>query len=158
MAGGAGRSRLEPVPETLMAELKTKRTAGSVTTFLAAIPDPDRRKDARAVVALLRRTTGERPAMWGAGMVGFGQRTLTYASGREIDWPILAFAPRAGRLTLYLACDLSRHRERLGRLGKHAKGKGCLHIRRLSDVDVAVLEELVRAALEVDVARSRRGR
>jgi hypothetical protein len=141
-----------------MAELKTKKTAGSVTAFLTAIPDPDRRKDARALLALLRRTTGERPALWGAGLIGFGQRKLKYASGREIDWPIFAFAPRAGRLTLYLACDLASHREILGRLGKHAKGKGCLHLRRLSDVDPAVLEELVRAAVAVDAARGQRGR
>ena len=93
-----------------MAELKTKRTKTSVAPFLSAIPDPSRRKDARAVAALFRRVTGERPAMWGSGIVGYG------------------------------------HRELLARLGKHGKGKGCLHIRRLTDVDPAVLEELVRRA------------
>lgn len=122
-----------------MAELKTKRTKTSVAPFLSAIPDPSRRKDARAVAALFRRVTGERPAMWGSGIVGYGHRKLRYASGRELDWMVVAFAPRADRVTLYLTCDLSR-------LGKHGKGKGCLHIRRLSDVDPAVLEELARRA------------
>lgn len=130
-----------------MAELKTKKTRASVTAFLSAIPDPERRKDARAVAALIRRVTGERPALWGTNIVGFGQRKLRYASGRELDWPVAAFAPRADRTTLYLTCDLSRHRALLARLGRHTKGKGCLHLRRLSDVDTAVLEELVRSAV-----------
>ncbi len=130
-----------------MAELKTKKTRASVAAFLSAIPDPDRRKDARAVAALLRRVTGERPALWGTNIVGFGQRKLRYASGRELDWPVAAFASRADRITLYLACELSRHRALLARLGRHTKGKGCLHLRRLSDVDPEVLEELVRSAV-----------
>lgn len=130
-----------------MAELKTKKTRASVTAFLSAIPDSARRKDARTVAALLRRVTGERPALWGTNIIGFGQRKLRYASGRELDWPVAAFAPRADRITLYLTCDLARHRALLARLGKHTKGKGCLHLRRLSDVDAAVLEELVRSAV-----------
>jgi hypothetical protein len=130
-----------------MAELKTKRTRASVTAFLAGVPDPQRRKDARTVATLLRRVTGERPAMWGTNIVGFGHRKLKYASGREIDWMVAAFAPRADRITLYLTCDLSRHGELLSRLGRHAKGKGCLHLRRLADVDMGALEELVRSAV-----------
>ena len=144
-----------------MAELKTKKTRASVTAFLSTIQDPARRKDARAVANILRRVTGERPAMWGTSIVGFGHRKLRYASGREIDWMVAAFAPRADRITLYLTGDLSRHRELLSRLGRHGKGKGCLHIRRLADVDLAVLEELVRdaatpAASKVRPARSNR--
>jgi len=130
-----------------MAAPKTRKTRASVTAFLSAIPDSERRKDARAVAALLRRVTGGRPALWGTNIVGFGRRTLRYASGRELDWPVAAFAPRADRITLYLTCDLSRHRALLARLGKHTKGKGCLHLRRVSDVDPAVLEELVRSAV-----------
>lgn len=129
-----------------MAELKTRKTRASVEAFLSAIPDPARRKDARAVAALLRRVVGERPAMWGENIVGFGECPLRYASGRELDWPVAAFAPRADRITLYLTCDLSRHGGILARLGKHTRGKGCLHVRRLADVDVGVLEELARRA------------
>lgn len=141
-----------------MAELKTKRTRASVTAFLSAIPDPERRRDARAVAALLRWVTGERPSMWGTNIVGFGHRTLRYASGREIDWMVAAFAPRADRITLYLTCDLTRHRELLSRLGRHRKGKGCLHLRRLADVDPAVLEELVRDTVAPDASTVRPAR
>jgi Domain of unknown function (DU1801) len=130
-----------------MAEPKTKKSRASVAAFLAAVPDPERRKDARAVAALLRRVTGERAALWGTNIVGFGTYHYRYASGREGDWPVAAFAPRADRISVYVTCDLSRHRELLARLGKHSKGKGCLHIRRLSDVDPDVLEELVRSGV-----------
>jgi hypothetical protein len=129
-----------------MAELKTRPKKTSVTSFLSAIPDPSRRKDARAVAALMRKATGERPAMWGTSVVGYGQRHLRYASGRELDWMLVGFAPRAGRITLYLSFDLEKHAKLLDRLGKHTRGKGCLHLRRLDDVDPAVLEELVRRA------------
>jgi Domain of unknown function (DU1801) len=130
-----------------MAEPKTKKTRASVAAFLAAVPDPERRKDARAVAALLRRVTGERAVLWGTNIVGYGTYHYKYASGREGDWPVAAFAPRADRISVYVTCELSRHRDLLARLGKHSKGKGCLHIRRLSDVDPAVLEELVRSAV-----------
>jgi len=130
-----------------VAELKTQRTGASVTAFVAAIPDPDRRKDARAAVALLGKVTGAKPEMWGTNIVGFGRRRLAYASGRELDWMVAAFAPRGDRTTFYLTCDLDRHADLLGRLGKHQRGKGCLHVKRLSDVDAGVLEELVRCAV-----------
>jgi hypothetical protein len=141
-----------------MAELKTNKTRASLTAFLAAIPDPQRRKDARTVATLLRRVTGERPAMWGTNIVGFGHRKLKYASSREIDWMEAAFAPRADRITLYLTCDLSRQGELLSRLGRHAKGKGCLHLRRLADVDMGALEELVRSAVASAASKVRSAR
>ena len=130
-----------------MAELKTQRTGVSVASFIEGLADPERRKDARAAAALLRKVTGERPEMWGANIVGFGRRRLVYASGRELDWMVAAFAPRGDRTTFYLTCDLDRHLDLLGRLGKHQRGKGCLHVKRLSDVDSGVLEELVRCAV-----------
>ena len=136
-----------------MAEPKTRKSRASVAAFLAAVPDPERRRDARAVAALLRRVTGERAVLWGTNIVGFGTYHYRYASGREGDCPIAAFAPRADRVSLYLSCDLSLHRGLLARLGKHSKGKGCLHLRRLSDVDPAVLEELARSAVAETRAR-----
>lgn len=136
-----------------MAEPKTRKSRASVSAFLSAVPDPGRRKDARAVAALLRRVTGERAVLWGTNIVGYGTYHYEYASGREGDWPVAAFAPRADRITLYVTCDLSRHRALLARLGKHAKGKGCLHVRRLADVDLEVLEELVRAGIAETRAR-----
>lgn len=130
-----------------MAEPKTQRTGASVASFLDGLPDPERRKDARAAAALLRKVTGAKPEMWGANIVGFGRRRLVYDSGRELDWMVAAFAPRGDRTTFYLTCDLDRHAGLLGRLGRHQRGKGCLHVKRLSDVDPEVLEELVRCAV-----------
>ncbi len=115
--------------------------------FLASIDDPMRRKDARAAMALMKSVTGERPEMWGSSIVGFGSYRLRYASGRESDWMLAGFSPRARDLTFYLMTGFTKHGELLGRLGKHSKGKACLHVRRLAEVDVAVLEELVRRSV-----------
>lgn len=127
-----------------MAEPKTKRTGASVGAFLASITDPERRRDACAVLALLRRVTGERPAMWGASIVGFGTYRYRYASGQEADWPLTGFSPRAQGLTLYFMAGFAGHGALLRRLGRHSTGKACLYLRRLEDVDEAVLEEIVR--------------
>ncbi|MGA8891606.1 MAG: hypothetical protein WB493_08560 [Anaeromyxobacteraceae bacterium] len=138
-----------------MAELKTQRTGASVAAFIDGIPDAARRADARAAAALLRKVTGSKAEMWGANIVGFGRRRMIYESGRELDWMVAAFAPRGDRTTFYLTCDLDRYGEQLGRLGKHQRGKGCLHVKRLSDVDAGVLEELVRCAVaEADGAKA----
>ncbi len=134
---------------------KTQPTRASVSAFLAAVARPEVRRDARALAALMRRVTGERAVLWGTGIVGFGLRHYRYDSGREGDAPVIAFSPRSDRLTLYLACDLDRHRSLLARLGRHARGKGCLHVRRLEDVDGSVLEELVRAAAAGEPATAR---
>ena len=126
-----------------MAELKTKKNRGSVQAFLNAVEDPERRKDSKAVAKLMREVTGERPVMWGDSIVGFGSYHYKYASGREGDWFVAGFSPRKNSLSLYLTCDLSTLQPILKRLGTHKTGKGCLYIKRLSDVDEGVLRELV---------------
>ena len=126
-----------------MAELKTKKNSGSVQAFLNAVEDPARRKDAKAIAKLMREVTGERPVMWGDSIVGFGSYHYKYASGREGDWFVAGFSPRKNSLSLYLTCDLSTLQPILKRLGTHKTGKGCLYIKRLSDVDEGVLRELV---------------
>ena len=130
-----------------MAEPKTQRTNASVAAFLDAIDDEVRRKDAKAADKLLRQITGEKPAMWGTAIVGYGQRPLTYASGRELDWPIAAFSPRKAALVFYLSCDLAQHAALLDKLGKHSTGKGCLYIKKLADVDAGVLRQLIEQSL-----------
>lgn len=124
------------------AKLKTKATTGSVDEFLGAL-DPERRKDCETLVRMLSRVTKAPPKMWGKAIVGFGERRMTYESGRELDWFVAGFSPRKKDLTLYLPGrpldgDLGK------RLGKHSSGKGCLYIRKLSDVDLDVLEEIAR--------------
>ena len=95
---------------------------------------------------MMTDVSGEKPVMWGESMVGFGSFHFKYASGREGDWPLIAFAARKDRLTVYLMDGFDDRTELLRRLGKHSKGKSCLHIRRLDDVDTVVLRELVETS------------
>jgi hypothetical protein len=136
-----------------MAEPKTRETKASVATFLGTIADAERRKDCRTVAAMMRRATGCAPKMWGTAIVGFGRQPLKYASGRELDWPRVAFSPRKGDLTLYVGPPEEKA-DLLKRLGKHKSSKACLYIKRLADVDQKVLEAVIRRAL----AATRRGR
>lgn len=131
-----------------MAELKTKKTDASVEAFLDGVADPRRREDARVVLELMKRITGEGPKMWGPGIVGFGSYTYTYASGQTGDWPIAGFSPRKQALTLYLMPGFEQDADLMKRLGKHKTGKSCLYLNRLADVDAGVLEELVRRSVE----------
>ncbi len=127
-----------------MAELKTQPNDASVEAFLNAIPDERKRADAFAVLELMKQATGEEPVMWGDAIVGFGEYRYRYASGREGDWPLVAFSPRKQNLTLYIMSGFDGYDELMARLGKHKTGKSCLYINKLADVDLAVLEELVR--------------
>lgn len=129
-----------------MAEAKTKLTKASVADFLAAIPNEDVRKDSRKVAAMLKTVTKAKPEMWGTTIVGFGRYLMTYANGKQAEWPVLGFAPRKDQFTLYIKGGLDPHAKLLAKLGKHARGGGCLHIKRLADVDLPTLEQLVRAS------------
>lgn len=121
-----------------MAEPKTKQTKASVSAFIAAVEDETRRKDAKAVDKMMREITGEKPAMWGPSIVGYG----TYPS-RSGDWPITGFSPRKGALTLYIMAGFAGRDALLAKLGKHKTGKACLYINKLADVDEKVLRELI---------------
>jgi hypothetical protein len=131
-----------------MSELKTKPTDASVQEFLDRVDDPARRKDCEEVLEMMRSVTGKEPRMWGTGLIGFGQYRYRYESGREGDWPLSGFAPRKESLTLYIMAGVERFPALLKRLGKHKVGKGCLYVKRLSDVDPEVLEQLVRSSVE----------
>lgn len=126
-----------------MAEPKTRKTTVSVAQFLDAIENETQRKDAKAVDKLLREVTGEKPAMWGASIVGYGSKPQTYANGSQADWPIAGFSPRKSALVFYLTCDIAAHANLTSKLGKHSTGKGCLYIKKLADVDPDVLKQLV---------------
>ena len=131
-----------------MAELKTKQNDASVAGFLKRIPDADRRQDCRTVLQIMRKATRAEPKMWGTGIVGFGSYPYKYASGREGEWPLVGFAPRKGDLTLYLMTGLDAYAHLLSKLGKHRTGKACLYIKRLSDLDLKVLQEIVTASVD----------
>jgi hypothetical protein len=139
--------------DSAMAELKTQPNDDDVAAFLENVPDPQRREDAKQVCALMARVTGAPATMWGSSIVGFGQQHLVYDSGRELDWFDVGLSPRKQSLTLYITEGFDGYAELLGRLGKHSTGKSCLYIKRLSDVDQDVLEEIVTRS----VARTRDG-
>ena len=123
-----------------------------VAALIGAIPDARRRKDSEVVCRLMAEETGEAPALWGK-IVGFGSYHYRYDSGREGDSMAVGFAPRKDRLTLYLMDGFGEYEPLLERLGKHSKGKSCLHVKRLSDVDLDVLRELVGRSYRATVAR-----
>lgn len=133
-----------------MAEPKTRPTKASVAEFIDAIASTERKKDARKVAALMRAATGARATMWGPSIIGFGRRPITGANGKSTDWPVAAFSPRATSLVLYFSSGFVERHPLRPRLGKHELGKGCLYIKRLTDVDLTVLRsmlvESVRAA------------
>jgi hypothetical protein len=131
-----------------MAEPKTKETNESVSAFLKKIPDAERRADCKAVAEIMQAVTKEEPKMWGSSIVGFGHYTLTYADGREAEWPITGFSPRKGDLTLYIMGGFEESSDLMQRLGKYKTRKGCLYIKKLSDVDVAVLRKLVTRSVK----------
>ena len=131
-----------------MAELKTKKTKASVAEFLNAIEDPQKRKDSKTIVKMMKEATGMKPAMWGASMVGFGNYHYKYASGREGDWFLTGFAPRKQDLTLYIMDGFKSYKPLMKRLGKYKTGKACLYIKRLDDVDVVALRELITRSVK----------
>ena len=126
-----------------MAELKTKENDQSVETFLVGIEDAQKQADCRTLIAIMQEATGAAPRMWGESIVGFGHYHYKYASGREGDWFLTGFAPRKQNLTLYIMAGFDNYEALLGRLGKHTTGKSCLYVKRLADVDMPVLTELV---------------
>ena len=127
-----------------MAETKTKPTGVSVTEFLAQVEDPQKRADSKVLMEMMTRITGKKPKMWGPSIVGFGTYHYKYASGHEGDTCIAGFSPRKAELTIYLYPD----DELLAKLGKHRMGKSCLYVKRLDQVDLAVLEQLVRHSVD----------
>lgn len=132
-----------------LAQIKTKPTTSGVGDFIAAIADEQKRNDSQALVTLMQSITNETPKMWGTSIVGFGdKRYQSPATGREVDWFKIGFAPRKANLSLHLAIDIQAHAEALQKLGKHKTGAGCLYINKLDDVDINVLESIIKEALK----------
>jgi Domain of unknown function (DU1801) len=137
-----------------MYEAKTKPTEVSFESYLAGIEDEERRGDCKGLAALMKRVTGCKPKMWGTSIVGFGSYHYKYESGHEGDCCIAGFSSRKGDISIYLVSGYGTEaKELLSRLGKHKTGKGCLYIKRLSEVQLPILERLV--ALSVAEATRR---
>ena len=124
------------------ADLKTRATEASVADYFAALPDAARRTEAAQIDAMFRRVTGLEPKMWGPSIVGYGSYDYKYESGREGTMCRTGFSPRKAALTFYGFGSMDAE-DLFARLGKHTTGKGCLYIKKLSDVDLAVLEQFV---------------
>ena len=133
-----------------MAEEKTQVTDVDPADFIAAVEPERKREEAKVLDALFRKVTGEEPQMWGPSIIGYGAYDTTYESGREVHWMRSGFSPRKAKHSLYLMggyCDEATGKRRdalLAKLGKYKTGKSCLYINKLSDVDMDVLEELLR--------------
>ena len=139
-----------------MAELKTQPTSRSVESFLKTITDKCRRADCFAVLKLMKGITKAQPRMWGPSIVGFGSYHYKYESGREGEWFQAGFSPRKDSLTLYIMSGFARHDALMKKLGKHKTGKSCLYIKRLADVDMKVLTELIEESIR-HVAQTKAG-
>lgn len=130
-----------------MAENKTQAHEGDVTAFINSVADEAQRADAHKIAEIMTRLSGAPPKMWGPSIIGFGSYHYKYDSGREGDSLRIGFSPRKGQTVLYLIDGYAGKEAQLTRLGKHKLGKSCLYIKRLSDVDMAVLEEMVVGTL-----------
>jgi hypothetical protein len=130
-------------------EIKTKETDASVDDFLNGLGDGQQRADAFKILEMMKKITGEEPKMWGTSIIGFGNIVArSPATGREVDWLKIGFSPRKGNISLYVLNGSAKQIELLEKLGKHKTGKGCLYLRRLSDVDEKVLEKLIKESLK----------
>ena len=129
-----------------MTELKTKPNELSVDEYIKNIVDAGRRADSEQLVKIMESATGQKPVMWGASIVGFGTQHYKYESGREGDWMIVGFSARKQALTLYGIIFYDEGYDRLKDLGVYTTGKGCLYIKRLSDIDINVLRQAIKTA------------
>jgi len=131
-----------------MAELKTQKNTASIDEFLNTVDDPDKQADCRKLVELMQNATGDAPTMWGKAIVGFGSYHYRYESGREGDWFLVGFSPRKREISVYIMPGFSQYDDLMDRLGKHKTGKSCLYIKRLADIDLAVLDQLIQASVK----------
>jgi hypothetical protein len=145
------KAKAKPIaakPAAKKSENKTQTTKASVAAFIDAVADPEQKKDAKTIVALMEKHTGEKPAMWGTSIIGFGKYRYKYDSGREGEMCRIGFSPRKGQTVLYMIDGYEDKPDLMAKLGKFKTGKSCLYVKRLSDVDMSVLEKLVAGSLK----------
>ena len=131
-----------------MAELKTKETDISVTSFLNAFTNSEqKREESLKLIALMQQITGFEPKMWGPSIIGFGHYHYKYASGHEGDMPLVGFSPRKAAFSLYVFTGLEEHQHLLEHLGKFKMGKACIYVNKLADIDLEVLTTLAKETI-----------
>lgn len=130
-----------------LAEIKTKQTELSVEDFISSGKDEQKRKDSLVLLKLFKKISGEKPKIWGSSIIGFGKKIYkSPATGREVEWFKLGFSPRKANISLQLVIDVRKHSDHLKKFGKHKAGVGCLYINKLADIDMKILEKLVKEA------------
>ena len=130
-----------------MAELKTKPNDKSIADYLNSVENDTKREDSFTILELMKEVTGVEPIMWGDSIIGFGTYHYKYASGREADWFLTGFSPRVQSLTLYIMDGFEEYDDLLGKLGKHSTGKSCLYVKRLENIDLDILREMVEKSV-----------
>ena len=130
-----------------MTDMKTRTTKDSAAGFIKGVKDEQKRKDCQALMKIMHRSTGKRAVMWGTSIVGYGKYHYKYASGREGDMCLTGFSPRAQNIAVYIMPGFSQFEMELKLLGKHKLGKSCLYLKSLRDVDLNILEEIIKASV-----------
>jgi hypothetical protein len=130
-----------------MSELKTKPNDASVEAFIDSVEDEKKRKDSYLILEMMKKITGEEPKMWGNSIIGYGSYHYKYASGQEGDWPVTGFSPRKQNLTIYIMNGFDDYSLELQHLGKFRTGKSCLYIKKIEDVNVGVLKDLIQKSV-----------
>ena len=130
-----------------MSNLKTKQNERSVEEFLEKIEDPEKKKASKQILKILETISKNEAKMWGDSIIGFGKYHYKYKSGREGDWMRIGFSPRKQNLTLYIMDGFEKYGELMENLGKFKTGKSCLYIKKLQDIDIKILKELIKESL-----------
>jgi hypothetical protein len=131
-----------------MTKNKTTETTKSVTAFIHAVKDETKRNDSFQIIDLITKQTGLEPKLWGPSIVGFGSYHYHYESGREGDAPLIGFSPRSTAIVFYLSSHFEKRDELLQSLGKHKTGGGCIYIKRLKDINAAVLKKMISKSVK----------
>ncbi len=129
-----------------MAKNKTNETQKSVSDFIKKIPDKIKQQDSQQIIKIMSAETGYPARMWGPSIIGFGSYHYKYESGHEGDMPLVGFSPRSAAIVFYLSGNFKGRDEMLKKLGKHKTGKGCIYIKRLEDIDTAILSKMIAAS------------
>ena len=130
-------------------ENKTQASTANVDDFIASITDDAKRNDSQTLIDLLKKISVEPPVLWGENIIGFGSYHYQYESGREGDMPLIGFSPRKREFAIYIMSGFEQLQVQLAKLGKHKTGKSCLYIKRLSDIQISVLEELMKESVAI---------
>lgn len=132
-----------------LAVVKTTQTTASVEDFINTVKEEQKRKDSLVLLEMMKKASGENPKMWGASLIGFGnKRYKSPTSGREVDWFLIGFAPRKANLSLYLMINQKEHTTALSKLGKYKTDGGCIFINKLDDIDLKVLKGMIDASIK----------